>query len=128
MKRFAPALLLTLSACSTVPTWEPYAVEVRAPAIYAADVAACRAYALAKPGGVSVTRIGEKAGVAGSQSLSGAAVNPLVPALGALGGATGEALEELGFTDVTQRRTFVKCLDKKTLADGSALVLEPDPQ
>lgn len=94
---------------------------------WAADLDWCRGKALAYPNRFSAAKIGEQAGKGGASNLAGAAVNPLVPALGALGGATSEGLEELGLTDIAQQRVFVKCLDKVTDKDNSALVLEPTP-
>ena len=117
-----------LAGCSTVQTLEPYAPahEIADQARYKSDEDTCRGYALAYHKGLSPTAIGSQAIQGAGQNLAGAAVNPLVPVIGAAGSGGAELANELGLTDTAQVKVFVTCLKVKTQKDGSALVLEPE--
>jgi hypothetical protein len=134
VRRIAILPLFLLAGCagvftSSVPTMAVFTPEVYDKYAYTVDLDTCRQYALdpSAQRGFSYKAIGKSGIQGGASNLSGAAVSLLVPALGALGGVTTEALEEFGLTDTRQRAIFVKCLDKKTEMDHSALVLEPNP-
>jgi hypothetical protein len=118
-------LPLLLAACAS-PTIEPYAVEVTDKAQYTADLVACARYAQAYSKPLSLSAIGESGIKGAASNASSAAVNVLVPVLGAAGNATTELLNELDLLSTQQRAVFVKCWDKKTERDRSALVLEPN--
>jgi len=125
MRKLTLALPLLLAACVS-PTVEPYAVEVTDKAEYSADLAACAGYAKAYSKPLSVSVIGESAFKGAAANASSGAINALVPVLGAAGNATTEMLNELDLLSTLQRAVFVKCMDKKTERDRSALILEPN--
>lgn len=119
-------LVILLSGCSSVMAYDPYSVEIKNPVLYGSDTQICRTYASDYNKGISLKKISESTGKGAANNLSGAALNPLVPVLGAIGGGSGETLDELGLTDTSQIHVFVICLRKKTELDGSALVLDPN--
>lgn len=124
MRKALLALPMLLAACAS-PTIAPYAVEVTDQAQYATDLTACTGYAKAYHKGLSLSAIGESGIKGAASNASSAAVNVLIPVLGAAGNATTELLNELDLLSTQQRAVFVKCMDKKTERDRSALVLEP---
>jgi len=104
-----------------------YTPEISDPVQYNKDLVLCRGYALKLPSSVSPTKLSQRAGEGGAKELAGAAVTWYAPVLGLLGGFSQEALEEFGLTDRRQQQAFVKCVDRKTEWDHSALEIEPPP-
>jgi len=128
--RLAAALiaLAFLSACApTVATEAVYTPEIYDQARYTADVNICRGWALKDHAGFSPKAIASAGAKGAAQNAGSAAVNVLIPIAGAAGGIVYESLEELGLTDLRQQRVFIKCVDRKTEWDRSALEIEPSP-
>lgn len=118
---------LLLAGCSNLKAWQPYAVEISAPGVYEADKSACLSYALAYRPGFDLLGIGSAAIKGGAQNApAGVVGGPLIPAVGALGAATTQALNDLDLLSTDKKRVFVLCLQEKTRRDGSALMIDPN--
>ena len=119
---------VAVAGCHTVPTMQPLvAGPPNDAAQWASDLEFCRAVALAANKPLSVGTITTKGSEGFASNLPGAVAQWYVPVLGAAGNATSETLDEIGITDVYQQRVFIKCLDRKTEWDRSALEVEPSP-
>jgi hypothetical protein len=117
---------LLLASCATVPSYEPYAVEIVDQAHYASDETLCRQYALAYHQGLNLGQIGSQAAQGALSNLADAPIAPLAVAAGAAGQGGSEALNQIGITDTAQMKIFLLCLGKKTDADHSALLIDPN--
>lgn len=108
--------------CMT-PTAAPFAPEVYNQTQYDADLVQC-----AKDLGVyhpkfNAAEVGQSAAQGAASNATGAAVNPLVPILGAAGAATAQALKGIDALNAQKRAVFLECIKQKTEWDRSALVL-----
>jgi len=121
----AIAALGFLAGCAS-PTGSPYAVEIVNSAKYSDDLKTCSGYALAYHPKFDAGAIAEAGTNGAASNAASAAVNVIIPALGALGAAGGELLNQIDLMNSAQRRVFLKCMEKKTDRDGSALVLDPN--
>lgn len=131
MRAPAVALLFVLTGCATVHSLTTPALTVYAPKVtdakqWEADKAYCEVAAR------GYTKQFDLFGTV-NDSLQGAAGNisqiplsPVAPVYGAAAGAGTDILKSVGLLNVDQKRVYVKCLDKLTDADHSALVLEPN--
>lgn len=128
MKNLAiPLSAFLLFGCASLSSWHPYTVEIASPQVYAADEVSCLGYAQAYKPGFDFGGIGSAAIKGGAQNApAGVVGGPLIPAIGALGAVTTEALNDLDLLSIDKRRVFVICLREKTRRDGSALVLDPN--
>src|SRR5580692_4439048 len=89
-------MCLILTGCVSVSTYQPYITDVTDPAALASDKAACLSYAKAYKPPTDLGSYAAAAGVGGGNNLAGAAINPLVPALGAAGGVAVAAMKAVG--------------------------------
>ena len=119
------ASLLLLAACAA-PTFSPYTVEISDPQKFDADLVLCQGYAAAYPKTLSVQAIGAGTVVGAAQNAAGAAVNPLVPVIGALGGAAQATISGLGAFGTNERKIIISCMIAKGERSGAYLVLEPN--
>lgn len=117
--------MIILTGCTSLANWQPYVREVTDRDRYAADADLCRQYALDYKPGLSLEAVGSGAMRGAAANAAGGALEPLVPAVGALGGATGEVISGLDLLSADAKKVFVICLRSKTEKDGSALVLDP---
>lgn len=122
--RLAVALCLLLAGCATA--YVPVPIEVTDLQRYAADVDLCLAAARAYQPRASVGSVARGAIEGGSQNLSYAPINPLIPVLGAAGGAAGAGLIGFDITGQVRRNVARHCLEEKTRRDGSAIVANPE--
>lgn len=123
-----PAIVLAcawISGCAvTLPP--PLVFEVKDTAAFNADFTACKGYAAIARPRLSVRRIGTAGGRYGLQNAPGAAVNPLVPAIAALGGAASETLDELNLLGQAEQRLVTHCMERKGDKSGAYFVLDPN--
>lgn len=127
-RALSPILLAAvLAGCSNLASWQPYAVEIASPAVYAADKASCLTYAQGYSPGLDFSGLGSAAIKGGAQNApAGVVGGPLIPAVGALGSATTQVLNDLDLLSTDKKRVFVICLREKTRRDRAALVLDPN--
>ena len=122
--RWAVASCLLLAGCATA--YQPVSLEVTDAAKNAADVdfclAAARAYRPSMSAGGVAQGIIEGAGGA----ISYAPINPLIPVLGASGGAASAVSNGFDLTGQVRRNVAKHCIAEKTRRDGSAIVANPD--
>jgi hypothetical protein len=114
-----------IAGCAA-PTAAPYAVEITDKAQYTADLSACATYALGYKPKFDFRSIGEGFAKGAAGNAASAAVNPWVPVIAGAGQATSAVINGIDLMDAGQRAVFLKCIDKKTTKDGSALVLDPN--
>lgn len=129
MRKLLLALPMLLCGCGgLLPTPDApiYSVEVTDQKQYDADLTICASYANGYHKALSISAIGQSAIKGAASNASSAVLSPLVPAAGAAGNATTELLNELDLLNTQQRGVFLKCMDKKSERDRSALVLEPN--
>lgn len=122
-----PIALLLMGCASTVATEIPLAPEVYNMTLWQRDLDLCRGHALAAKKGLSAKAIGGAGFGGAAQNAGSAPINWLIPVAGAAGGIVYETFEEFGLTDRYQQQVFVKCLDRKTGWDHSALEIQPNP-
>lgn len=128
MKQCPPACALTvlvsfvLSSCGLMtPSYSLYAPEKALPDQFQSDRVACQSYAERYAPPFDVLGLGLAAS-------NGALSEPLSPTTAAIGGAAGlanSALSQLGASPADRRAVFLTCVQKKTDADHSGLVLDP---
>lgn len=123
--RWTPILAcLVLAGC--VSEYEPYAVEIAKPDQYASDLKACQAYAAAYKPKFDAPGLAESAGEGAAGNAVGAAVNPLVPVIGAAGAVAQTLLSDLGLSQSDRKRIAARCMHEKTRVDHSALSIDPN--
>lgn len=123
-------LTVLLSGCAsqTAQTFQPFVVEVKDDSIYKADLSQCRLYAMEYLNGrqaLDASQIVREGATAGLSDLGYSILSPAAPALGALGGASGEAVSELGLSSAETKRIIVNCLYAKGNDSKAYLVLDP---
>lgn len=128
MSRASVAFLgILLAGCaSTAP--EPVAIRVNDAAQYAADLALCQAAGADqrfRPS-LSIGDIAFGAISGGAKSATGAVVGgPLVPAIGAAGGATDAMAQDLDAFGKAGANVTRHCIHDATMQDRSALIADP---
>lgn len=123
-------ILITLSGCAsqTVKDFTPFTVEIKNDQVYQNDLSLCRSYAKAYldgRAGLDASQIAREGATAGLSNLGYSVLSPAAPALSALGGASGEAVSELGLSSVEAKRIIVNCLYAKGTDSKAYLVLDP---
>jgi hypothetical protein len=122
-KIFAIALITLLSGCAT--PFAPYAIDVRDQSAYDADLAACRVAAAHYPRGFAfgdtITATVEGAG----NNLAEAAVDPLIPVLGAAGAGGATVWDSVDPFRTLDKKIVTLCMEKKGERSGQYMVLEP---
>lgn len=126
MKPAALFAAIFLSGCASVADYRPYVVDVVDPATLARDERECLAAAEAYSAPLSIGAIANGAAQGASNNASGAALNPLVPVLGAAGGATSVLLSEIGLLNNDQRRVFLLCLSHRGERSRAYDVIDPN--
>ncbi len=114
-----------LTGCATAPP-TPMVFETKDQVSFDADLALCRTHAAAARQSLSASGIATAGGKAALQSAPSAAINPLVPAVAAAGGATAEALSELNILGQVERHLIVHCMERKGDKSGAYFVLDPN--
>lgn len=118
------ALVMCLSGCATA--YEPYAVEIAKPDQYASDLKACQAYAAAYKPKFDAPGLAESAGEGAAGNAVGAAVNPLVPVIGAVGAVAQTLLSDLGLSQADRKKIVARCMKEKLRKDGAGLPVDPN--
>lgn len=121
-----PIALLLLSGCGGVAEYNPYIVDISQPQTLVDDKRDCLGYALGYKPGLNGSAISSAAAQGAASNLAGAAVSPLVPVLGAAGGAGGEFLTEMGLLTTAQRRVFLICLSHRGERSRAYNVIDPN--
>jgi uncharacterized membrane protein len=114
---------LFLSACAP---YSPYAVEISDQTLFTADLKTCQTYAASYRAGFSLGGIASAAAEGAANNAPAAAVNPLVPVLGALGGATSATISGLDLMDSSQRKIVARCMTLKGERSRAYLVIDPN--
>lgn len=122
--RFAPLLALFLAGCATALV-VPYAPIVLDRKAFDADVASCRAATKDYRTRFDVVGIGESGASAAAKAIPQGAVAPLAIPLSAVGAATSAAIDGLGLSDRERTVAFLKCVDRETEWDRSAVFADP---
>ena len=112
-----------LAACADLTP--PFAIDIKDQAAYDADLKDCTAAAKAYHKSLSLGAVASGAVIGGAQNAAGAAVNPLVPAIGALGGATTAAVSGIDALGLNQQKVLNLCMDRRGERSRAYLVLEP---
>lgn len=126
MKYLIPPLFFLLAGCASVKDYLPYVEDVANPSELFKDEVECNRYAVAYKTPFDLEAIATGAAQGGANNASGAAINPLVPLLGAAGGATSAALSQLGILNNDQRRVFLKCLEHRGERSHAYNVMDPN--
>lgn len=122
----AAALCLLLTGCVDVTTYQSYITDVTDPVALAADKAACISRALSYQAPTDLGSFATAAGVGGGNNLAGAAINPLVPALGAVGGLGVAGMKAVGLNSADQVRVYLRCLEHRGTKSGAYDMLDPN--
>ena len=118
---------LGLASCATNPSQPaPYVIDITDQSALDQDKIDCEGAALGYKAPLSATQIGASAAKGAANNAAGAAVNPLVPVLGAAGAATSTTLDELGVLNTKQRRVYLLCLAHRGAKSGAYNVIDPD--
>lgn len=117
------ALLVLTSGCAA---YFPQAIEITDSEAYASDVAFCQSAAAAYKPSLDMSSVGYGAISGAAQNATGAAVSPLVPAIGAAGGATSALSSGLDLMGQARINVAKHCLLERTHRDRSAIVADPD--
>lgn len=126
MRPLAFALILVLAACGDISTYQPYVQDINDPAALAKDEGDCLKHAQVYSVQFDFEGIGT-AGLKGmAENAPGGAVDPLVPALGGIGGATSALLDSLGVLSDKQRRVFLICLHDRGERSRAYDVMDPN--
>ena len=120
------ASLLFLLGCSTLDGYQPFVADVSQPSVLLADESHCLRIAQSYSAPLSIGTIGTAAVEGAGNNLAGAALNPLVPVLGAAGGASSALFTDLDLLSTGQRRVFLRCLDKRSELTHAYVVLDPN--
>lgn len=124
MRKYLMFLPLLLAGCTAVYVPEP--LEIADQAKYAADLAFCQTAGAGHKAKLDLGAIASGAGTGIANNVSGAAVNPLVPVLGGLGGASNALITSLDIMGHASANVFRHCLEEKTHRDGSAVLANPN--
>lgn len=117
-------LLVGLAACAAEIS--PYAVEITDRAQYAADLKACQGYVQEYPKHFSVGAVGAGIVEGAAQSAAAGAINPIIPAIGALGGGVQAGMEGLNLSSENGQKMVALCMAKKGERSRAYLVMDPN--
>lgn len=125
-------LLLTLGLVGCAPQiadrFTPFTVEVTDQKAFESDLKTCRDYAkvyLSERDSVNPSQVAQKGATEAFSNFGYTAVSPYAPALGALGGASGEALSELGLNSEEAKKIISVCLHDKGQLSNSYHIYDP---
>lgn len=124
-------LLVFLGGCAERITsgYTPYTVEIKDQALFNNDLQACRNYALQylrDQGGLKPSEMAQEGATEGLNKMGYVVVSPLAPVLGALGGASGEAMTQLGLNSVKGKKIVASCMKSKGDKSGNYLTIDPE--
>lgn len=119
-------LTIILSGCGFASGYTPYIQDITDQTVLARDEVACRDYALAYHTPVDLNSILTGAAQGGARNVASAAINPIIPVLGAAGGATSEILSQLGVLNNDQLRVFLRCLEHRGERSRAYSVMDPN--
>lgn len=124
-------LSILLSGCATevARTYIPYTPEILNKEAYEADLKLCQDYALKYlkgKEGISGPQIAASGLQAGLGDLGYMVVSPIAPALGGAGGASGEAIRELGLNTQEVKHILAQCLHDKGFKSGAYSTYDPN--
>ena len=130
MKRTVILISLGLLGCATqiASKFTPNVVEIKDQVAFNNDLNTCRQYALDFLSGKSsldASQMAQEGATKGLNDLGYSAISPLAPALGALGGASGEALSELGLDSRDAKKIITVCLHDKGQTNNLYHVYDP---
>lgn len=116
---------LLLCGCAG-PVYVPQPLEIINHRQYIIDALFCQKAAAAYRSRLDVSSVAYDAISGGAKDASGAAINPLVPVLGAAGGATSALADGLGVLGRARQQVAKHCLIERTRRDESAIEADPD--
>lgn len=90
------------------------------------DKAACLIRAQAYKPPTDLGSFATAAGVGAGDNLAGAAINLLVPALGAAGGVAVAGMKALGLNSSDKIRVYLRCLSNRGIRSGAYEMLDPN--
>lgn len=108
--------------------FSPFVVEVTDQIALQNDIQTCHEYAKAYLSGKSTldaSQIAQEGATKGFSDLGYSAVSPFAPALGALGGASGEIVSELGLDSAEAKKIITVCLHDKGQQSNSYHIYDP---
>lgn len=123
--RSSLAALLPLALCACAG-YAPQPIEVTDGVKYQADLVACSAAAAAYKPKLDLGSVAAGAGTGAAQNVVGAAVNPVVPVIGAAGGAGSALVTGLDVMGHARANVARHCLIDKLAIDHSAIVARPE--
>lgn len=128
MRFLIACALLMLCGCATVPSDPADVFEIADQAQYTADLATCRTHLAEHQARkhISVGPVISGAAQGAGQNLSSAAINPVIPALGAAGAASSVLYAQLDPLGTSAQKFLNDCVKQKTERDHSALVIETE--
>ena len=118
------AFLIPLAGCVAPMASTP--IEIANPTLYQADVEECRTAAANYSPVVSASSIalGALSGAIGTVAYT--PINPLIPGLGAAGGAANAAVAPFDLTGSIRANVYRHCLIDRTSRDHAAIIANPD--
>jgi hypothetical protein len=123
-------LALTFASClfliGCAAPYEAQPIQIVDKAQYTKDLDFCLASAAAYKSRPSVSAIIYSGMQGGSGMISYAPINPLIPVLGAAGGALKEGAAQYDLNSQAKMNVAKHCLQDITRRDGSALIANPD--
>lgn len=125
-KFLAICAALALAGCAGLSSYKPFVIDITDAGALTKDQNDCLAIAQTYRSPISIGSIGTAAVEGGGNNLAGGALNPLVPALGAAGGASAELLKDIDLLGSQQRRVFLLCLDHRGERSHAYSVVDPN--
>lgn len=122
-------LLLTGCAGQTAQTFIPYTPEITDSNQYYDDLQVCHSYVynwVKNSNELNAPQIASSGLESGLDSLGSAAVSPYAPIAEGAGGASSEALNELGITTKTVKHMVSQCMHDKGIASKAYSVWDPN--
>lgn len=123
--------LLTGCASQTIETFQPFSPkeEMKDNKAYQADLITCQLEAkeyLSGRSGLDGNQIASEALQKGFSNLGTGIASPTVPGVYALGGASSEALSELGLSAQDVKKVLAWCLHDHGVASGAYHIYDPN--
>jgi len=124
-------LLLIVSGCSkaAVEGFTPYTPEIRDKELFIKDLGVCRGHALNYlliNNNLDVSEIASSGATKAVSNAGTGIVNPLIPGLYGLGGASGELLRQLGLDSQDAKKIITICMHDKGLQSKEYSVFDPN--
>ena len=126
------SLLISLGGCvsNEINNFTPYAplAEIKDQTVFNNDLKICREYAQNYINGKSVISPSQTASEGLQSALKSAGsllTSPISPAISGLGGASGEALNELGMNGSFAKKIVANCMHDKGSKSGAYSIYDP---